>query len=80
MKHLTTCLALALASPALAGDVDRLPDWHAQAYGLIKPAASELRWRTIPWETDLSMAVKAAKAEKRPLLVWSSGDDPLERC
>ena len=24
--------------------------------------------------------VEAAKQEKRPVLIWTSGDDPLERC
>jgi hypothetical protein len=75
-------LALLAASAAVAAadDVDRLPRWYAQAYPLITPSAKELRWRKIPWLTDLGEAVKIAKAEKRPLLVWTTGDDPLERC
>jgi hypothetical protein len=29
---------------------------------------------------DLNEAVRVARAEKRPLLLWTSGDDPLDRC
>jgi hypothetical protein len=75
----------ALIVPALCGllhaaDIDRLPAWHARAYSLIQPTSAELKWQRIPWLTNLEEAVKQAKAEKRPLLVWTAGDDPLERC
>jgi hypothetical protein len=80
LKHLAPSLVLLMAAPALADDVERLPEWHAQAYPLIRPAAKEVRWKKIPWVTDLAAAVETAKQEKRPLLVWTSGDDPLERC
>jgi hypothetical protein len=29
---------------------------------------------------DLSEAIRIAGAERRPVLIWVSGDDPLERC
>jgi hypothetical protein len=45
-----------------------------------KPPAEFLRWQTIPWLTDLNEGIRVARAEKRPLLIWASGDDPLERC
>jgi hypothetical protein len=61
-------------------DVDRLPSWEARAYRLIVPAEGELKWRQIGWTRDLAGAVKQARKEKRPLLIWASGDDPLERC
>ena len=39
------------------------------------------RWRdAIPWVLDLEEGIRLAKQEKRPLLLWTSGDDPLERC
>ena len=47
---------------------------------LIKPAANELRWQQIPWLTDLAVGQKCARAEGRPILLWVTGDDPLERC
>ena len=58
------------------------PSAEAQARraALIKPAADELRWRQIPWLTDLAEGQKLARAEGRPILLWVTGDDPLERC
>ncbi|HZY87202.1 MAG TPA: hypothetical protein VFE78_20365 [Gemmataceae bacterium] len=47
---------------------------------LIKPAADELRWQQIPWLIDLAEGQKRARAEGRPILLWVTGDDPLERC
>lgn len=46
----------------------------------MKPLASELKYRQIPWGTDLLEAKRIARGENRPFLVWASGDDPLERC
>jgi hypothetical protein len=80
LKYLAPSLALVFAAPAPSGDVDRLPEWHAEAYPLIKPSAKEVRWKKIPWVTDLAAAVETARQEKRPLLIWTTGDDPLERC
>jgi hypothetical protein len=45
-----------------------------------RPPAEFLRWQSIPWLTDLGEGLRVARQEKRPLLVWASGDDPLERC
>jgi hypothetical protein len=45
-----------------------------------KAPAEFLRWQEIPWLTDLNEGIRVARAEKRPLLIWASGDDPLERC
>jgi hypothetical protein len=58
------------------------PSAEAQARraALIKPAAAELRWRQIPWLIDLAEGQKRARAERRPILLWVTGDDPLERC
>jgi hypothetical protein len=47
---------------------------------VIKPASEELRWQQIPWLTDLAEGQQLAKAERRPIFLWVTGDDPLERC
>lgn len=39
-----------------------------------------LRWRDIPWYIDAAEGLKAAREEKRPVLLWVTGDDPLGRC
>jgi len=50
---------------------------HVEA---LRPAPELLRWRQIPWMTDLVAAQKTAKEEKRLLLIWASGDEPFGRC
>jgi hypothetical protein len=41
---------------------------------------NELSWQQIPWAVDLAEAIRQARVEKRPILIWVAGDDPLERC
>ena len=62
--------------PAASPGLDRLDNWAAA----IRPKASEIKWEKIPWIVDLQRAVTLASREKRPILVWASGDAPLERC
>jgi hypothetical protein len=60
---------------------DRLPADAARMYGFVTtPHPGELQWQQIPWLTDLQEAVRQAKAERRPLVLFVSGDDPLEKC
>jgi len=62
-------------------DVDRLPAAAAQLYADTTLFPQPTKWRdAIPWLLDLPTAIQRAKEEKRPLLIWTSGDDPLERC
>jgi hypothetical protein len=61
-------------------DVSRLPRDAAQLYAEAKLFPREPKWQRIPWLVDLNEGIKLAKEEKRPLLLWTSGDDPLERC
>lgn len=70
-------LILLSASPA---DPGLLPTVPKRWYDAIRPRESELLWKQIPWMVDLEAAVTQARVEKRPLLLWVSGDDPLERC
>jgi hypothetical protein len=60
---------------------DRLPADAARMYGVVKtPHPGELKWQQIPWLTDLGEAARQARAESRPLVLFVSGDDPLEKC
>ena len=72
---------LVLAASAGAGDP---LTYEAKALGsmarLIRQDEAQLRWRDIPWYTDALEGLKAARAEKRPVLLWVAGDDPLGRC
>jgi len=47
---------------------------------IIKPRPDELKWQHIPWLTDVAEAVRLAKQEKRPIFLWATTDEPLERC
>ena len=67
-------LALLLAFAAQAKD-----DLVARAEA-VKPSAKELTWLRVPWVLNLAEAQKTAREEKRPIFLWATGDDPLERC
>jgi hypothetical protein len=52
----------------------------AERAAAIKPVAKELRWQQIPWILDLAEGQRLARAERRPIFLWVTGDEPLERC
>ncbi len=59
----------------------RLPADAARLYGFVTtPHPGELKWQQIPWLTDLGEAMRQAREESRPLLLFVSGDEPLEKC
>ena len=76
---------LLLALPLLAADsVQEREDLLRQA-AAVRPHASGFRWQQIPWHTEPADALKQARDENRPLLVWLAGGrdrdgSPLERC
>ena len=76
------CVAGYAAQPADRNPgADHLPGDAARMYGFVKtPHPGELKWQQIPWLTDLREAMRLARAESRPLLLFVSGDDPLEKC
>jgi hypothetical protein len=93
LRPAVALLALAAAShpgtPARADvrpvsakeNVARLPAPAARLYAETTLFPQPTRWRdAIPWVLDLEEGIRLAKQEKRPLLLWTSGDDPLERC
>jgi hypothetical protein len=60
---------------------------YMEAYGpllrradAVKPLSEELHWQKIPWMTDFEEAQRLARAERRPIFLWVSSDDPLGRC
>jgi hypothetical protein len=46
----------------------------------VKQSPAHLRWQEIPWLTDLNEGLRLAREERRPLLLWTTGDEPLGRC
>jgi hypothetical protein len=86
---LTLALAVCSAAPARLDirpvsteeDVARLPAAAARLYAETTLFPQPTKWRdAIPWVLDLHAGIQLAREEKRPLLIWTSGDDPLERC
>jgi hypothetical protein len=65
-------------------DADRAParlsDEARRIYDYVKPAPHEDGWRRIPWLTDVLEAISQARAEKRPILLFVSDGEPLDRC
>jgi hypothetical protein len=87
LSNLTFVMAATLVTAPGGGpsgfkdDVSRLPADAAKAYAAIKPRPEELKFRQIPWLTDLNKGIQVAKAERRPLLIWTGQQShPLERC
>jgi len=67
--------------PAETPGAASLPADAARMYGFVKtPHPGELKWQQIPCLTDLRQAIRQAKAENRPLVLFVSGHDPLEKC
>lgn len=61
-------------------DIGRLPTSAARLYAEATLIPRPKKYEEIPWLVDLNAGIAAAKKENRPLLIWVSGDDPLERC
>jgi hypothetical protein len=61
-------------------DVGRLPREAAALYADTTLFPRPAKWLEVPWLLDLNEGLRAAKAGRRPVLLWVSGDDPLERC
>jgi hypothetical protein len=53
------------------------PEQFARLHALIKPAASEEKWASIPWQTNLWQARKVAAAQGKPILLWEMDGHPL---
>jgi hypothetical protein len=80
MTTLAGFLLLLGLAPDGRTDSPPAPESLARRAAVIKPIPDELRWQQIPWLTDLAEAQKQARAERRPIFLWVTGDDPLERC
>jgi hypothetical protein len=61
-------------------DVAWLATETAKLHAHVTLFPQSTKWLDVAWLTDLNEAIRAAKEEKRPVLIWVSGDDPLERC
>jgi hypothetical protein len=73
-------LLVGLTASSAAAHPEALSAIDLRYYRAIKPAQSEVRWKQIPWLQNLELAIGQAKKEKRPLFLWATDDEPLERC
>ena len=83
MKFVILALALAglVALTAVAGDPTTAErDALYRMATLVRLDESVMRWREIPWNTDAIAGLTAARDEKRPVLLFVTGDEPLGRC
>jgi hypothetical protein len=74
----SVCIAL-FAGRVFAETDPTLQDLLRRSEGF-KPRPEHLRWQEIPWILDLNEALKLAREERRPLLLWASGGPPFEAC
>jgi hypothetical protein len=72
-------LLASVAARALA-DPPREPAAITTWLEAIRQPPEMLRWQRIAWVTSLPEGFRLARQEKRPLLVWGSDDEPLDRC
>ena len=81
MKTLIISTTLIVVGGIFSGEKPGSTDQAlAKRAAAIKPAPEELRWQQIPWVTDLAEGQRLALEERRPIFLWVTGDDPLERC
>lgn len=43
----------------------------------IRPRAEELTWQSIPWQTSIPEAIRIAREEGKPVLLWTMNGNPL---
>lgn len=43
----------------------------------VVPRAEEMKWASIPWQTDLWEARKLAAAQGKPIFAWMMNGNPL---
>lgn len=46
----------------------------------IRTTPAEMRYKTIPWLTDVCEGLERARQEKRPVFLYTILGDPLEDC
>lgn len=77
------CLALGSGGWAQTQEAPRaegIASHVATRANALRPDPRRLKWQRIPWMTNLAEGLKVAKQEGRPVFLWGSDDEPLERC
>ena len=70
---LALAISWTVASPQAPPPALDLDAWRDH----LAPAADELRWREIPWQSTLTDGLELAVRSDRPLLLWLMNGHPL---
>ncbi|HEX2033159.1 MAG TPA: hypothetical protein VHN78_16590 [Chloroflexota bacterium] len=53
------------------------PGSFRETLAALKAAPGELKWASIPWQTDLWEARKLAAEQGKPIFMWAMNGNPL---
>ena len=53
------------------------PSTFRDTLALIAPQPDEMKWASIPWQTDLWEARRLAQQLDKPIFMWSMNGNPL---
>ncbi len=77
---ITSVPVLLLAAGVPAQKADRPPELTEETFSAalasILPDPAEIQWRQISWWPDLSAALREARAEDKPILLWAMNGHP----
>ena len=73
---LLACAVTGWAQPPARPTLEELEKRAA----ILRPKPEEQKWLQIPWLVDVTEGVRLAKEEKRPIFLWATTDEPLDRC
>ena len=48
-----------------------------ETLAFLSPRSDEMKWASIPWQTDLWEARKLAREHNKPIFMWSMNGNPL---
>ncbi len=49
----------------------------AEMLAYLRPKPAEMRWRAVPWQTDLRDARRLAEERNKPIFLWAMNGNPL---
>ena len=76
-----TLFCFALNATLWAGEQAKVsPQAITSRLDLMRQSGALIKWQEVPWILDLKEGIRQSREEKRPIFLWVSGDDPLERC
>jgi len=53
------------------------PATFRDTLAVLAPKPEEMKWASIPWQTDLWEARRLAQAQDKPIFMWSMNGNPL---